>query len=179
MVLSSQFTIGRVEPLLSLNMKVDWFNKSADTTIVRNAEACDMAFFISRHLEEGIRTGWTNFNKVKRMVDSPLTTVWYMPIIQAPGKRKMGRNCQYWCLCPQFPKPVLNSFHVGAPPRVSTHAVSAGNHAYHVQCNASVKLAIIYVAIIIHLWILEIIDFSHHTVFTRNSQHFMDHWLTD
>ena len=51
---------------------------------------------------------------------------------------------------PKFPKPVLNSFHVGAPPRVSTHAVRAGNHAYHEQCNASVKLAIVYVAIIRH-----------------------------
>ena len=88
MVLSSKVTIGRVEPLLSPNMKVDWFNKSADTTIVRNAEECDMAFFISRHFGDGIRTGWTNFNKVKSMVDPPLTTVWHMPIIQAPGKRK-------------------------------------------------------------------------------------------
>ena len=44
-VLSSKVTIGRVEPLLSPHMKVDWFNKSADTTVVRNAEACDMAFF--------------------------------------------------------------------------------------------------------------------------------------
>ena len=49
MVLASKVTIGRVEPLLSPNMKVDWYNKSADTTIVRNAEACDMAFFISLH----------------------------------------------------------------------------------------------------------------------------------
>ena len=59
-------------------MKVYWFNKSADTTVVRNAEACDMAFFISRHFEEGIRTEWTNFNKVKGMVDPPLTTVGYV-----------------------------------------------------------------------------------------------------
>ena len=56
-VLSSKVTIGRVEPLLSPNMKVDWFNKSADTTVVWDAEACDMAFFIYRHFEEGIRTG--------------------------------------------------------------------------------------------------------------------------
>ena len=108
-------------------------------------------------------------------------TVWRQAHVNYPDipppqdmgwKRKMGRYCQYWCLCPQFPKPVLNSFHEGAPPRVSMHAVSAGNHAYHVQCNASVRLATIYVTIIRHLWILEIIDFSHHTVFIRNNHHF-------
>ena len=42
-------------------------------------------------------------------------------------------------LPPEASSRVLNSLHVGGPPRVSTHAVSAGNHAYHVQCNASVN----------------------------------------
>ena len=112
------------------------------------------------------------------------TTVWRQAHVNYPDipppqdmgrKEEDGKILPVLMSLPPVPKAssrVLNSFHVGAPPRVSTHAVSAGNHAYHVQCNASVKLAIIYVAIIRHLRILEIIDFSHHTVFIRNSHHF-------
>ena len=49
------------------------------------AQATDMSFFMHRQAECGTRNGWTNFNQTLIKKDHEITSVGYLPIIQAPS----------------------------------------------------------------------------------------------
>lgn len=80
------FNDGRTEPTLTQNTEKEWFVASAEDNYgIRKAMATDMAFFILRQKETDARTGWTQFNQEQTDVDPPVTTVGYIPIVQAPA----------------------------------------------------------------------------------------------
>ena len=86
-VLESAIQEGVAQPSGTENMQKQWYNKSAaEKPMVRQAEAADMAFFLMRQDEEPPTcSGWTHHNQKISKVDPPITSVGYMPIIQAPA----------------------------------------------------------------------------------------------
>ena len=76
---------GRAEPVSLTDVERDWYSTSTESTpSVLKGMASDMAFHVTRQ-EEGNQTGWTNFNQMNSVVAPEMTSVGYMPIIQAPA----------------------------------------------------------------------------------------------
>ena len=59
-------------------------NVIKDDDIVRTAQATDLAFNMLRQKAE-IKNGWTEFNQLQSTNEQDVTTVGYMPILQAPA----------------------------------------------------------------------------------------------
>ncbi|KAL2095499.1 hypothetical protein ACEWY4_010218 [Coilia grayii] len=77
--------IGKKEPGSIIQTKKEWYNEQ----IQDNASACvalakDMAFFIKRQ-DADLKKGWTNFNQTICRTSSAVTSIGYMPIVQAPA----------------------------------------------------------------------------------------------
>ena len=77
-------TEGRADPKGTQGTEREWFSKT-DSPAAVQANAADMAFFITRQDEPGIKTGWTHFNQMISKADQEITSVGYMPIVQAPA----------------------------------------------------------------------------------------------
>lgn len=92
---------GKAQPTLTTNTKKEWYNESsAVKATVHRAKATDMTFFINDQYEKGTKIGWTHFIQKNGTVDPPLTTVGYMPIIQAPAHKfsklnTVVQHCKY------------------------------------------------------------------------------------
>lgn len=81
----SQVMTRRVEPRSTADLNKEWYNESSG----HNPSACqamakDMAFFIKRQ-DADDKIGWTNINQTHCSVNQEVTSVGYMPIIQAPA----------------------------------------------------------------------------------------------
>ena len=55
-----------------------------NNNVVRTAQATDVAFNMLRQKAE-MKNGWTEFNQLLSTNEQDVTTVGYMPIIQAPA----------------------------------------------------------------------------------------------
>ena len=74
----------KTEPDNTSNTNLQWFDANLQSDEKRIAEAKDMAFVV-RNDETGLG-GWTDFNRnLKSEETHNLTSVGYMPIIQAPA----------------------------------------------------------------------------------------------
>ena len=72
-------------PVFSRTVEKEWFDTAKDDNdSVRTAQATDLAFNMLRHQAE-IRSGWTEFNQSLSQNEQEVTTIGYMPIIQAPA----------------------------------------------------------------------------------------------
>ena len=81
----SEVMTGRVEPRSTAELNIEWYNESSGV----NPSACqamakEMAFFIKRQ-DADDKKGWTNFNQTHCSFNQEVTSVGYMPIIQAPA----------------------------------------------------------------------------------------------
>ena len=59
-------------------------NAIEDNDVVRTAQATDVAFNVLRQKAE-MKIGWTEFNQLRSTNEQDVTTVGYMPILQAPA----------------------------------------------------------------------------------------------
>lgn len=74
---------GKTEPGSIIQTNKEWYNEE----LLDNPSACvvlakDMAFFVKRQ-DADIKTGWTNFNQTICTTNSEVTSIGYMPIVQA------------------------------------------------------------------------------------------------
>ena len=81
----SEVMTGRIEPRSTADLNKEWYNESSgDNPSACHAMAKDMAFFIKRQ-DADDKKGWTNFNQTHYSGNQEVTSVGYMPIIQAPA----------------------------------------------------------------------------------------------
>ena len=73
---------GKAEPKSTVHTKKKWFSDNQPRPSI-----CSFSrgFFITRQAESGIRSGWTSFNQMITKEDQEVTSVGYMPIVQAPA----------------------------------------------------------------------------------------------
>ncbi|KAL8567664.1 hypothetical protein ACOMHN_054475 [Nucella lapillus] len=76
---------GKAEPTLTTDTQKDWFDKPEDSRTVTLACAQDMAFFLDRQSEGETKQGWTSFNQSQSKVSPEMTSIGYMPLVQAPA----------------------------------------------------------------------------------------------
>ena len=76
---------GKAEPKSTAHTKQEWFSDNLKNPAAVQAQATDMSFFIHRQAESGIRSGWKNFNQTISKEDQEITSVGYMPTVQAPA----------------------------------------------------------------------------------------------
>jgi len=78
---------GKTEPKSTNETKREWFSETLETPSLNLSFEKDMAFFISRQGDdnESKRVGWTHFNQTLTNESQEITSVGYMPIIQAPA----------------------------------------------------------------------------------------------
>lgn len=76
---------GKAEPKSTDNTEMEWFSDGAENQAAVQAQATDMTFFMHRQADMGIKSGWTNFNQKISENDQEITSVGYMPIVQAPA----------------------------------------------------------------------------------------------
>jgi hypothetical protein len=77
---------GKAEPTLTTDTQKDWFDKpEEDSRTVTLACAQDMAFFLDRQSEGETKQGWTSFNQSQSKVSPEMTSIGYMPLVQAPA----------------------------------------------------------------------------------------------
>lgn len=74
---------GKTEPGSIIQTNKEWYNEE----LLDNPSACvalakDMAYFVKRQ-DADIKTGWTNFNQTICTTNSEVTSIGYMPIVQA------------------------------------------------------------------------------------------------
>ena len=81
----AQVIQGRTEPKSTENTQKEWFVMSKDSQVVAKATAQDMAFFIKRQDEGQTKEGWTSFNQRETDSSPQVTSISYMPIVQAPA----------------------------------------------------------------------------------------------
>lgn len=88
-VMEKIFPAGIIEgtacPKSTGNTKREWFQKTDDKGSVAKATAKDMAFFFKRQNEGDMKQGWTMFNQRLSESSPEMTSIGYMPIIQAPA----------------------------------------------------------------------------------------------
>ena len=76
---------GRLEPGATDGINKEWYNESnGDNPSAVQAIAKDMAFFLKRQ-DVDIKTGWTHFNQSICSDNPEMTSVGYIPIVQAPA----------------------------------------------------------------------------------------------
>lgn len=75
---------GKACPKSTENTKKEWLKKSDENGSTAKATAKDMAFFFKRQDEEDMKEGWTSFNQSHSEMLPEMTSIGYMPIIQAP-----------------------------------------------------------------------------------------------
>ena len=86
MIVPTNVPEGKSVPLFDENVEIETFNtKEDDEEDARVAAATDMAFQIIRNGKECPQT-WSAFNQALSKCDPDLTTVGYMPLIQAPAQ---------------------------------------------------------------------------------------------
>ena len=84
-IFPSEVMTGRVEPRSTADLNKEWYNESSGKySSACQAMAKDMTFFIKRQ-DADDKKGWTNFNQTHQNVNQEVTSVGYMPIIQAPA----------------------------------------------------------------------------------------------
>lgn len=76
---------GKVFPKSTENTKKEWFQTSDENGSAAQATAKDMAFFFKRQDEGDVKEGWTSFNQNLSEISPEITSIGYMPIIQAPA----------------------------------------------------------------------------------------------
>ena len=74
--------VKRSSPVFSRAFEKEWFDIAKDDN--DSVKATDLAFNMLRH-KAGIRSGWTEFNQSLSQNEQELTTIGYMPILQAPA----------------------------------------------------------------------------------------------
>ena len=73
------------QPPLKEKNKKEWFDGSIEeSTSAARAQAADTAFMLQRQSQDP-KPSWTEFNQKHSTVDPAMTTVGYLPIIQAPA----------------------------------------------------------------------------------------------
>lgn len=72
-------------PKSTENTKKEWFKKSDENGSIAKATVIDMAFFFKRQDEGDMKQGWTTFNQNHSERSPEMTSIGYMPIIQAPA----------------------------------------------------------------------------------------------
>jgi hypothetical protein len=82
MIVPTNVPEGKSVPLFDENVEIETFNTKEDARV---AAATDMAFQIIRNGKECPQT-WSAFNQALSKCDPDLTTVGYMPLIQAPAQ---------------------------------------------------------------------------------------------
>jgi len=83
---------GRLEPGAIEGINKEWYNGSNyDNPSAVQAIAKDMAFFLKQQ-DVDINTGWTHFNESICSANPEMTSVGYMPIVQAPAHERLLRD---------------------------------------------------------------------------------------
>ena len=75
---------GKVTPKSTEGTQKQWLKKSDEKRSLAKAAAQDMAFILKR-ADEDVKEGWTSFNQRHSDTAPEVTSVGYMPIIQAPA----------------------------------------------------------------------------------------------
>ena len=76
---------GKSEPIFTEDVQEEWFNQVTEVSqVAEEAAATDMAFIMKR-AQENPKSSWSAFNQSVSEVNPEVTTVGYMPIIQAPA----------------------------------------------------------------------------------------------
>lgn len=76
---------GKAFPKSTENTKKEWFQISDENGSAAQATANDMAFFFKCQDEGDVKESWTSFNQNLGEISSEITSIGYMPIIQAPA----------------------------------------------------------------------------------------------
>ena len=76
---------GKVPPASTENTTKECFKKSEQNGSAKKATAQDMAFVVKRQDDGNAKEGWTSFNQAESNEAPEMTSVGYMPIIQAPA----------------------------------------------------------------------------------------------
>ena len=72
-------------PVFPEQVNESLFEEMANDSCASMAKAADMAFNQVHHSSASEASSWTVFNEKHTSTDPPITTVGYMPIIQAPA----------------------------------------------------------------------------------------------
>lgn len=84
-ILPAAISEGKTEPRSTDKTKSEWFSETLENPSLNLSMEKDMAFFISRQGDSESRVGWTHFNQTLTDENQEITSVGYMPIIQAPA----------------------------------------------------------------------------------------------
>lgn len=83
-VMEEIFPSGVMTRKATVNTKNEWLKRSAENESATNATAQDIAFFLKRQDQE-VKEGWKSFNRRHSKISPEITSIGYMPIIQAPA----------------------------------------------------------------------------------------------
>ena len=96
----THFVEGKSAPQFAEPVKQEWYVVQEDETdVAKVTRAIDMSFIVQRQTKE-IRESWSSFNHALSKAKNDITTVGYMPIIQAPAHdldtlNTVVRRCMY------------------------------------------------------------------------------------
>ena len=91
---------GKSAPLFTDTVEMEWYTiNEDDSNVAIEARAKDMTFIVQRQNKD-IRASWSSFNQRLSNANQEVTTVGYMPIIQAPAHdmdtlNTVVRRCMY------------------------------------------------------------------------------------
>ena len=97
---------GKSSPAFSEPIHMDWYTEKEKDDVAQETCATDMAFVVLRQ-DKNIRPSWTTFNQSLSKDSHAITTVGYMPIIQAPAHEldtlnTVVQRCMYISLGQQY-----------------------------------------------------------------------------
>ena len=92
--------VKRSSPVFPGAVRKEWFDAVDDgEDSVSSVETTDMALNMLRH-KAVIRSGWTEFNQTLSQNEQDVTTIGYLPILQAPAHEfdtlnTVAKRCMY------------------------------------------------------------------------------------
>ena len=94
------FEEGKSDPVFAEVVELEWYTVDEnECDVAQETRAVDMTYIFQRHTKE-VRTSWSSFNQCLMSDNQEITTVGYMPIIQAPAHEldtlnTVVRRCMY------------------------------------------------------------------------------------